>query len=82
MAGTGSALPIAKGDEALGGSGFDDEERELSESIERAWAGSCPAPSDPAALARRRAFWREVLAGTERAKGAAGQAVVPDPERS
>ena len=82
MPGTGMAMPIAQGDEPFDGPFFDDEERELIESIERAWADNTTAPPDPAELARIRAFWREALAETERAKSATRQAVIPDPDRS
>lgn len=59
-------MPTQKIDDIYPGPFLDEEERDLIESIETAWAENPPPPSDPAELERVRVFWREVAAETQR----------------
>jgi hypothetical protein len=59
-------MPNRKADDIYPGPFFDEEERELIESIETAWAENPPPPPDPAELERIRAYWREIAAETLR----------------
>jgi hypothetical protein len=59
-------MTTTKTEDSFPGPFVDDDERELIESIERAWAENPPSPPDPAELERIRAFWREVAAETRR----------------
>jgi predicted DNA binding CopG/RHH family protein len=59
-------MATRKADDIFPGPFFDEEERELIESIETAWAENPPSAPDPAELERIRAFWREVAALTLR----------------
>lgn len=65
-------MATRKEDDVFTGPFIDDEERELIESIENAWAElPPPPPPSPAELERMRAFWRQVWVDTMRARSAA-----------
>lgn len=59
-------MPKNKLEESFPGPFFDEEQRELIESIESAWAKNPPSPPDPAELERIQTYWQEVAAETRR----------------
>jgi len=76
-----SELPEPKPHEALSRSFFGNEERQLIQSIENAWAENPSPLPGPAELERIRALWRQVWVNTMRAQSAAEAMADPPTNR-